>query len=305
MGWKGALRSIQSEIRRAEREAQRRQRELEKQQRALERMEALERASYEFELFQNRIALLMSVHQECGPAWDWEALASRAEPRPPDPRQDHERAARLGLENYRPSVFDKVLRRVEKRRQVLRTAIDSGKRADEEDHKRASQEFEARHEDWRKMTSLAERVLAGDGSAYREAIEETEPFSDISSLGSELLFQTHGPRVIEAILLVHDESAIPRQKKSLLKSGKLSEKDMPKGEFWAYYQDYVCGCALRIARELTALLPVEFVVVHAVSELVNTQTGHLEKQAILSVAIPRTTLQRLNFAVCEFEYELE
>lgn len=38
---------------------------------------------------------------------------------------------------------------------------------------------------------------------------------------------------------------------------KLSVKAMPKGRFHEVYQDYACGCCLRIGREVLALLPVD------------------------------------------------
>ena len=70
---------------------------------------------------------------------------------------------------------------------------------------------------------------------------------------------------------------------------------MPKTKFYEIYQDYVCGCVLRIARELFALLPIEMTVITANGKAVNTKTGYLEDQPILSVAIPRETLSGLNF----------
>ena len=60
-------------------------------------------------------------------------------------------------------------------------------------------------------------------------------------------------------------------------------------------QDYVCGSVLRIARELFALLPVEMILVTVMGTLLNTQTGYMEEQPILSVAMPRKTLENLNF----------
>ena len=71
---------------------------------------------------------------------------------------------------------------------------------------------------------------------------------------------------------------------------------MPKGEFFTIYQDYVCGAALRAANELFALLPIDMVFVTAVDDLLNTSTGHKEEQPILSVAIPRGTLDSLNLS---------
>jgi len=43
------------------------------------------------------------------------------------------------------------------------------------------------------------------------------------------------------------------------------------------------------------LLPVEMVIVNAVGDILNTETGHTEERPILSVAIPRDTLIKLNF----------
>ena len=52
---------------------------------------------------------------------------------------------------------------------------------------------------------------------------------------------------------------------------------------------------MRVARELLALLPVKMVIVTALGEILNTQTGHLEQKAILSVAVPRDTVKRIQW----------
>lgn len=70
---------------------------------------------------------------------------------------------------------------------------------------------------------------------------------------------------------------------------------MLKTRFYELYQDYVCGSLLRLARELFALLPIEWVLATAVTPLLNTQTGHMEDAPILSVAIPHETVKKLIF----------
>ena len=87
---------------------------------------------------------------------------------------------------------------------------------------------------------------------------------------------------------------IPTEKKSLLQSGKLSVKKMPQSEFYEMYQDYVCSCILRIGNELLAILPDKLVLVHAVDNMLNSKTGHMEEQYILSIAISRQTIASLN-----------
>jgi len=62
------------------------------------------------------------------------------------------------------------------------------------------------------------------------------------------------------------------------------------------YQDHICSCALRVAREVSKLFPIETVIITVLDNLLNTQTGFLEKQPILSVAIPKTTINKLNFS---------
>lgn len=79
------------------------------------------------------------------------------------------------------------------------------------------------------------------------------------------------------------------------KIGKLSVTKMIQSKFYEIYQDHVSGCALKMARELFALLPTDMVIVTFISDLLNTGTGHIEEQPILSVAIPRATAERLNF----------
>lgn len=71
-------------------------------------------------------------------------------------------------------------------------------------------------------------------------------------------------------------------------------KQMPKSRFYELYQDYVCGTALRLANEMLAMLPLAAVIVTAVDQLLNPATGHVEQQPILSLAVPRATMEALN-----------
>ena len=102
-------------------------------------------------------------------------------------------------------------------------------------------------------------------------------------------------KLVEATLFVKSEEVIPDKSVSLLKSGKISIKPLSKNYFFALYQDYICGGVLRVARELFALLPIEMAIITAVGEILNTKTGHKEEKPILSVVIPRKTIEQLNF----------
>jgi hypothetical protein len=177
--------------------------------------------------------------------------------------------------------------------------VEEARGTDIEEYQDALQTFEQEYADWESTCELADGVLSGDPETYLDAIRQTDPWSDLAELGSSTRFKIHNSSLIEATLCVQGEDVIPSEEKYLLKSGKLSTKKMTKTKFYALYQDHVCSCVLRVARELFALLPVEMVVVNVVCDLLNTQTGFLEEKTILSVAIPRGTLHRINFEMVD------
>lgn len=294
MTWRGALRSIEAASRRMEREEQRRQRELVRQERAYEKMQQLEQAAYDVEVHENRIDMLKSVHKECGGKWDWQAIYSQEAGAAPTQGAYLENAALAKLRGFKPSLVDKILGRTKSKIAALNDAVEAEKQKDIAEYEQALKDHQDELEDLEEAKKLANRIIQGEESAYLEAIEETDPFSDISALGSGLSFKLPDKSTIEATLSVRDQDSVPSEIKALLQSGKVSVKKMPKGAFYELYQDYICSCVIRVARESFALLPVQVVLVHAMGNVLNTKTGYIEEQPILSVSIPRETLDGLN-----------
>jgi hypothetical protein len=293
MSWKGTIRSMGAAARRMEREQKRRQRELQRQQNALEKMQELERAAYEVKVYENHIDRLISVHKESHPPVRWDEMVS-SPPSKPVYSSENEKHAQQILHNYQPGLIDKLFKRQERKRKSLSRKVEEAKKSDEATYQQADIEYEKEYADWKDRSEFATRILNGDIEAYIEAIKELDPFSELSELGSNVSFRANESEIVEADILVHGEDAIPKESKSLLQSGKLSIKTLPKGKFYELYQDYVCSCVLRVARELFSILPLKAVIVTAYDTLLNTQTGHLEELPILSVAIPQKTFHSLN-----------
>jgi hypothetical protein len=294
MGWKGALRSMEAAARRAERESRRQHNELLRQEKQLQKMLESERAAFEVQLYENRIDLLRSMHKESGSVWDWRSVYSCPAPTTPTRLHNREKVARLALDTFEPSFWNKLFQRVESKKQTLSMAVEEAQDADANEYLKALSKHESTMAEWQERREIAGRVLAGDIQAFKEVVEEIGPFSEISDLGSSVAFQFQNTSVIEVTLTINGQDVIPNETKSLLQSGKLSTKRMPQGQFYELYQDYICGCVLRVAREIFALLPFETAIVTAVGDVVNTQTGHLEEKPLLSVAIPRRTLSKLD-----------
>lgn len=298
MSWSGHLRSLQAAQNRNERAARKRQNELKRQQVNLEKMQELERANYEVQVYENYLDILLSIHKDCGNPMDWQLIQSSVPPLEPSKNNALEMSARSNLVNFKPGVMDKLLNRVESKRAQLNNAIIDAKQNDEELYQVALNEFNQQLADWKEITEISRKVIQGEPESYLEAIKNVDPFSEIQQLGSYLEFNVHG-NIILANLFVKGEEVIPLESKTLLKSGKLSVKKISKSYFYELYQDYVCGAVLRIARELFALLPIEMAIITATGSLLNTKTGYFEEKPILSIAIPRSTLENLNFELID------
>ena len=294
MGWRGTLRSIRAASRAAERDARRRQKELERQQKEYERLAEREQAALEVERYNNYVEVLCSIHKDHGPRVSWKTMARAAEPPPPVRSDAGEQEAQRIEAEYSPGILDRMLGREETKRAQLAADVEQARGADEAAYQRAHQDWRAAHEDWKDTKAIAERVLIGEPKALLEAIEVVDPFSEIGELGTRLRFRMEQPDLLEAEIEVHSDTVVPKEAKSLLRSGKLSVKAMPKGKFNELFQDYVCSCVLRVANELFRILPIERVIVTARDTLLNPATGHLEEAPIVSVLVPRATLQRLN-----------
>lgn len=294
MGWKGVVRSISAASRAAARERERQQRQYQKRMAAVAKQQVMDDAQEAAEEYEAYVAALVNLHADGVDSVDWQAK-SRAESPPPPMRSDaHEIKARTAYDKYRPSIMDKILGRKDRRLAELRMAIESAKQRDEDDYKRDHAAYLTRLQDLEAEKSLADALLSFDSQAFLETIEDADPFSAISGLGSKIEFSVPHPGIVTAILHTHGDTIIPKQSVSLLKSGKISVRDIPKSQFNKLHQDHVCSAMLRIARDLFALLPARATLVIAKDELLDASTGHHVEMPIASFFLPRETFTKLN-----------
>lgn len=299
MGWKGTLRSMNAAANRWERDARRRQKQLEREQREVEKMEELEQAAYEVELFENYIDRIQTIHTEHSENINWSEIVSQSEPKEPQKSNEAEALAKGKLDKFKPSLLQKIFGGEQKARQKLEQEVQDGKQFDVDAYTRASQEYTKDCVEWKREVELAQRVLNGEQEAYAEALQELGGFSEIAEIGSKMDVNISKEGAVRINLYVHGKDIIPEDKKSLLKSGKLSKKNMPKGEYYELFQDYVCSAAIRTALEVFAVLPIEETEVCAIDNMLNSATGHLEDQPILSALFVRKTLATLNLTLID------
>ena len=294
MTWKGAARSFAATARRIERDQQRRARVAAQQFKQLQKQQAISSATEAVAGYNEYVGLLKSMHHDCGDALDWAAMQREQSPEAPPPNTRHERTAQAALTAYQPGFFDRLFQRGPAKVRQLEQAVASARHQDE--HLTAAQQAEHARQltDWQDRQDLTRQVLAKDSDVYQQVLEIFAPFEGVSHLGSHLEF-TFTADHIEVDVHVSTAEVIPDFVVTQLASGKLSRKALPIGKFNELYQDHVCSCLLRVAREVQAHLPVSQVVAHALSKQLNLATGLIESQVIVSAAMPRATLAQLNF----------
>jgi hypothetical protein len=295
MALKSILRGVDTAIRRSERDAIRRKKEIAKRQLAADKLEALEQIALLVEEFQNKLDQLVTIHQDCSDCINWKEVQNEKPPVEPKPNNNIEDEAKRNLNNFKPNIIDKILFRVAKKTANLKKNLLNAKNQDIANFNERKKKYIEEIQEHKKMVLLAGKILSFDTKGYVEAVNEINPFSELSDFGSSLSMSFTTPKKAIINLRVHEEAVIPKYEITLLKSGKSSTKDMPIGKFNELYQDYVCSCALRIAREVFALLPLTEVIINAKANIVDSITGKLQEQSILSVLIPKETLSHIDF----------
>src|SRR5712691_2714707 len=174
MGWRGVLRSLHA-LPKKERLAYGKYLTLEKRLPQLNTLPIDERAALEVAVYENRLALLRSVHEECSPAIDWKAVRkSRA---PAQPRLEHRREAlaRHAFQSYKPSLLEKLRGQSQAKVLALAEATRQAKEADVAEFREASERYRKEYAEWEETRVLADKMLAGDTDAYEKVVQEATP----------------------------------------------------------------------------------------------------------------------------------
>ncbi len=255
-----------------------------KEQLAEQKATELEQNRLKVEEHENYLDLIRSVHKECEEPIDWQAMRDAPAPFEKGKPGPAEQGTAAEYANKKPGFFSSFFGGAEKQQRAQEEAIAAAKAADAE-----------AYAEWEESKAFAERILKGDTDAYLEALETANPFEDFADYGSDLEFGTDTPGQMEIEFRVLSKEVVPEQTLSLTQTGKLSEKAMTKTMYYDIMQDYVCSAAIRLARELFSVLPVDYVMVHAVDGVLDTSTGNDEEFTLLSVLFTREGFNGCNF----------
>ncbi|QEC42253.1 hypothetical protein [Pseudobacter ginsenosidimutans] len=295
---KGFIRSTNATLNRVERNQKRKAREAADRFRKQLKEQELSDATAAVQEYEEYIEVLKSVHKDVSDEMDWQALAGLPEPPAPGLSNKNEETAINKRNNYRPSLTDKLFGLKAGKIRKLDNAIPKAQQTDNQEFQAAQKQYESDLQDWKTLNRISNGILKKQLEAYKEAVEQFNPFGEINELGSKLTAEFQAERGV-LDLHVNTDQIIPRFVLSQTSTGKLSKKEMGITRFNELYQDYISSCMLRVARETFALLPLKSVIVNAKAELLNNATGKMEEQIILSVAFVPETFSRINFELID------
>tara|TARA_R110001583_G_scaffold1202_4_gene10024 strand:+ start:23675 stop:24664 length:990 start_codon:yes stop_codon:yes gene_type:complete len=290
---KGAIRSYGAAVRKIEREEQRQARDAAKRFKAQQKLQEIEDATRAVEDWSNYVDIIQSVHKNCTDTVDWVQINKTPAPQMPIEETINEKFAQNKLDRFKPSFFDKLFGLTEKKIFRLEKQLEEAKQKDAEDYTSNYNQYNEELNNWNELQQIAKGVENKDIIAYKDVLEYFKPFSDIGELGTNLSFNFDGDS-IDIDLKVNSEEVIPNYELKQTSTGKLSKKNMTKGKFNELYQDHICSSAIRVAREVFAYLPLEKARINSVSSMLNSSTGYLEDQPILSVIFIPETIEKLN-----------
>lgn len=292
--FRGTLGSIVAAGRRMEREKQRRNRASACAFKQYEKETAIANATEAVEKYNNYMDLLRSLHKDASDWMDWVAIMNEVAPLEPNPTYDQEEMVKEKLDTFKPTFFDKLFGLTKGKIKKLEKVVKDARERDKANHSTRMEVYQNDLSEWGQMQVFAKGILGKDTTQYKEILTYFNPFSEVGDLGSEIRFNI-SEEYVELDLVVKSDEVIPTYSLSQTSTGKLSKKNLPVSRFNEIYQDYICSCILKVAREVCALLPVKFVIVNAIGEMVNSVNGKLEEQAILSVLVYPETLCKINF----------
>ncbi len=148
-------------------------------------------------------------------------------------------------------------------------------------------------ENWKIQQELVIGIADKNPETYIQAIAYFNPFDDIGELGTQIELSI-SDSLVDVDVHISKEEVIPDFELRQTSTGKLSKKKMSKSRFNELYQDHICSSIIRVSRELFAYLPLEKARVNAIGKVINSSTGHLEEQPLLSVIMIPGTINSLN-----------
>lgn len=263
---------------------------LAQQQKEQDKLAEIEQNKLTVEESELYLELVRSFRKDYSEPIDWVAISEGKHLL--ELNNQKELAAAQDVKDYKPTWRDILFGRTEFRRNQLLELVEEAKQLDI-----------AIVENAKQKQQLANSILNFDLTAYEEVLEDEIPFDDILEIGAQINYNVLSPTSISFEIDIKSKDTVPTTKLSLTKTGKISERNMTKTQYFDIYQDFISSIAIRLGRDGFNLLPLRTIYVH-----VNDQIeidGILSVGAVISVKFEVDKFNSINFETCDCSDTIE
>jgi len=244
--------------------------------------------------YEEYVNYLISLHKSSSESLNWESLMAAPEPKLPLRKSDNQLIAESACRSFKPSLIDKLLGQGKQKHRELMDKAQKARQEDDLIYNFTLKEFKSDLIDWTKIQSVSKGVTSRDPASYEEAIEFFTPFFPVTVLGVLLEYEA-SDEVIIISLGINAKDIVPDFVPNQLTSGKIKLQDMQDLDFFRLFHSFLCSCALRIARETFALLPVKHVLLNVYEHNVSHPPDAKSTRAILSVKFNEQLFSNVDF----------
>lgn len=285
MGWRGTIRSMNAAAKRQAKASERKSRDIQHAHEIALAGEAVDK----WQVYLDRVT---SVHHIKLQPIQWEEFLKIEAPIQPKPSTNNYEIALKKLEKFNAKKDGFFFRKNEKQKAKLEAVVADAKKKDDQLNASLYSNFQDEFDEWQEQNDTAKKMLKNDPVMIISVINEMQTISENELVGKSLNIEYTKKGMIVHVQ-VHGDDIVPDFKRKQLQSGKLSETKMPKSEFNELYQDYVVSVAYRAALEVLNLTCLDAVIVDCSVNMLDSSTGHILPQIILSVDFKRNTIQHM------------
>lgn len=305
MVWRQLVRSMAAGTRRAELAVQRRHRNSEKAKQQHEReiarfarrkarLQAAEQAADDVQRFELYLRAIVELHKDCIEEWDWQDIIYSPQPPAPILTTDKENAARAKLDTFKPGLLTRAFGNATRKVAELTQAVETARSADAREHGEILKRYQELVTTWDIERRIAKLVIAKDPSGFQEALAYVDALGDVNDFGSRASVTRVQPDQMVLRYAIVDRETIPSEEPKLSSPGRILSTTMSADRYWAVFHDHVCSAALRIARDVFNILPVQHVIVNVSRNYENSMSGHRVSENILAVRFWRRVLNQID-----------
>lgn len=231
------------------------------------------------------IDTLTNLHKDIDFDIDWKKIKNTPPPYNKEETGPNEVKAIQNLENYSPSFLDKLFKsRYNNKVKELKDNIEEAKKLDLEIYKK-----------WEELQKFSNYIENHDLKGFLDILESLnldEIFQGfIKSI--EVGFKDKNTMIVEYEPVLED--IFPERYFRITEAGNLSRKKYNKTDYHRLYRDYISGFAFRMGRNFLSLFPINKVLINVVVTGIDTSTGHMGEEVLLSVLFDDYIMSKLNF----------